>query len=471
MLQVLATVLRSIRSRPTRRLGSLAVVLAWCGHAAVVGQGADFASLSQVESASETKTYTQQVRAKKFGADEQAFLTTTLVPQLSKEANRPAIGRTRIRIRELAVRDAAAEMFEPVNSTLRDAMVRLANDKDVELLVRVNAMLMVGELVGPDSKPWPAAAEVLAKTVADKAAPPAVRIAALSGLAAHLRAGEGSAGQAAALAKPVLADLIASRPAGDPVAADWMVSRAIELAPLVAPPPEVVAALGGLLADEQAATDLRVRAAAAVGRLASPDAGIDAGKAVSQIRSLAIAALETDLNAAEDRRFAKQLSSPAGTGPGVGGEPGFGFAPPPQGLELGGGGIFGGELGGGEGMPELADEDAVPTLACRRDAWRLFLLAEAIQPARSGPGLAGLLQGDAATAAADLATALRQAALDLDAQPDEATLKQALASLSAAAGPGKGGQPTNPEQPAGGQAPGGSPFDPPATGQPADSPF
>jgi len=122
-------------------------------------------------------------------------------------------------------------------------------------------------------------------------------------------------------------------------------------------------------------------------------------------------------------------------------------------------------------MPELADGDAVPPLACRRNAWRLFLLAEAIQPARSGPGLAGLLQGDAATAAADLATALRQAALDLDAQPDEATLKKALKSLAAAAGPGKAGQPATPEPPAGGQAPGGSPFDPPAAGQPADSPF
>ena len=130
---------------------------------------------------------------------------------------------------------------------------------------------------------------------------------------------------------------------------------------------------------------------------------------------------------------------------------------------------FGGEGAGdlGAGLtPAIVDEDAVPTLACRRNAWRLFTLAEAIKPARSGAGLAGLLSGAAATAATDLATDLRESAIDLDKQPDEATLAAALAKLqelapTAAPAPGPG-------QPAATGAPAkeASPFDQPAGGSP-----
>ncbi len=110
-----------------------------CGHvgialggllASALGQAAEYASLSQVESATETRTYTQQVRDKKFADSERAFLTGILLPQLAQEANRPAIGRTRQRIRELAVRDAAPETLAQINAVLRDEMTRLAKDAD-----------------------------------------------------------------------------------------------------------------------------------------------------------------------------------------------------------------------------------------------------------------------------------------------------------------------------------------------------
>jgi hypothetical protein len=483
MLQ--AIVLLARRPRPaascrSRRRGAVsAITLAWV-LAATLGQAADYASLSQVESATETRDYSQQVRDKKFAEAEQAYLTGILLPQLAKEANRPAIGRTRQRIRELAVRDAAPETFARINAVLRDEMSRLSKDADAEPVLRINAVLLIGELVGPDGKPWPDAAAGLAAVAADKAAPAALRIAAVTGLARHLAAAEGTAAPAAAAAAPVVVDLIRTRPEGDPVAADWLVARAIEMTAAVPPSPDLAAGLAAILTNETASVDLRVRAAAALGKLSSPDAGIDAAGLIGQIRSLAIAAIKADLAAAEDRRFARKLGSPESMAGGMAGEGGFGLAPPPRGLAESGGGMFGGQFGGqfggGEfGGPEAGlepvDEDAVPTLACRRDAWRLFLLAEAIRPARSGPGLAGLLEGDAATAAADLATALRTAALDLDAKPDEATLTTSLAALEATAAGGKTapatGRPADgAEPPAGGQTPPASPFD-----QPAPSPF
>ena len=414
-------------------------------------RGADYASLSQVEAAVETRDYSQQVRDKKFAAQQEAYLRSTLLPQLTLEANRPAITRTRQRIRELALRDAAKELFEPVNSLLRDELVKLAADGDAEPIVRVNAMLLVGELTGGDGKPWPGATAALATATGDQQLPPAVRVAALAGLAGHVSAAAGSP-EVAAVAGPAVGGLVTNPPDGDPIARRWLLSRALDLLPAVTPPPAAIAAAAAILADEKADTDVRVRAAMALGKLARPAAGIDAAAAVAQIRDLVIAALAADLAAAEERRFAKKLGSRGG---GFGGFPGEGFMPP-AGPMFGGGGMFPGEFGDAVTDPTAEDEDAVPALACRRDAWRLYACAEAISPARSGPGLAQLLAGDAQAAAGDLAAELRQAALDLDAQPAEGTLEQALASLREAAGAAAEG-PAKPPA-AGGGKPAASPF-------------
>lgn len=439
---------------------------------AAAGRGADYASLSQVEAASETRDYSQQVREKKFGADQQAYLRTILIPQLAEEANRAAIARTRMRIRELALRDAAKEVVDPVNALLRDEMMAQVADDKAEAIVRVNAMLLVGDLVGADGKPWQGAAESLTTAISDADLPPAVRVAALAGLAGHVTAAAAGSPEIAAVAGPAVTGLVLKPPADDQAASRWLLARALDLLPAVAPPPAAVAATAAMLADAKADVDIRVRAAMALGKLAKPEAGIDAAAAVAQIRDLAIAALAADLAAAEQRRFAKKLGSPEARAGGIEMGPGPGFMPPRR-PELSGGGIFGGqfggELGGNEAEAAPEDEDAVPALACRRDAWRLYALAEAISPARAGPGLAESLAGDAQAAAGDLAAALRQAALDLDAQPDEATLTQALASLREAAGPAAGAagvdRPAQPE--AGGEQPAPSPFGGPA----GQSPF
>jgi len=76
-------------------------------------------------------------------------------------------------------------------------------------------------------------------------------------------------------------------------------------------------------------------------------------------------------------------------------------------------------------------EQLIPREACRRAAWRLWVLAEAILTDDSKRGLA-LLGGEASPTAVDLAQSLRRAAMDLDATPEESMLRQALADLKPA---------------------------------------
>jgi hypothetical protein len=111
------------------------------------------------------------------------------------------------------------------------------------------------------------------------------------------------------------------------------------------------------------------------------------------------------------------------------------------------------------------DQLAIPEQACRRDAWRLVALADAIAASNGTTGLATLL-GNAAGPATQLAAALRDGGMAIDQTPDEASVTAALAMLKAPATPA----PTKPaaaapqtEQPATEPAadPNASPFDSP----------
>jgi hypothetical protein len=442
-----------------------------CGLVLCAGlaHGAGYESWSKVEQAQETSDYGQRLREGKFEAEQKAFVEQTLLPQLGLEANRATIAAVRQRIREVAVRGASKpEVIEQVNATILAGMLEVVADQAADPVVRVNAMLLVGELQRLDRTPWPGSLAPLAKPAADGSLPLAVRIAAVNGLARHVAAA-GEAGPATTAAAPVVAALVSAPPEGDPVAVRWLVSRALDLLPSVPSQPAAVTAAARILADDKADTDLRVRAALAVGKLATPQTGIDAAAAIGQIKSLAISALAADLDTAAARRLDRKLSAAGGLAAG-GGLGGAVAAPGPRagGPEASGGGLFGGPIGGGLGdgaaPPEVVDEDAVPTLACRRNAWRLYGLAEAVQPARGGAGLAGMLQGEPAAAAADLATTMRQAAVKLDADPDEEALAAALAELrklAGAAAPPAGGAGK-----ADGQATPASPFDQPASGSP-----
>lgn len=441
----------------------------------------------QVEEAPESRGYTEKISEGKFGDEERQFIVEIVVPQLGLEANRTTIFATRRRMRDLVVRNAKdARMIDAANKVLVDALAAITRDDDAEPLTRVNAILLAGELLDLGRKPWAAAAPVLVAAVGDGKLPLAVRVAALAGLVRHLEAaGPTPPGPLAEAAGPVIAEIVTKPPAGDPVAVDWLVGRALTMLPKLKPPPAAAAAAARLLADETRPIDTRVRAAAAVGRIAGEIPGLDAAAAVDQVRALAIAALDADLADAAVRKKARQLT---GTQPGGDplARPPEAFAPPAEGVASPFGGLagerpFGGDPAAGASPVVAFDPDAVPPLACRRDAWRLAQLAEAIKPqaAGGGSGLAGRLEGQAATTATALATTLADEARNIDLAPEETTVAAAVEKLratkgmkgDAAAPPGPGGKPAPGPAPPRGPGEADSPFgQPPAEESPFGKP-
>jgi hypothetical protein len=256
-----------------------------------------------------------------------------------------------------------------------------------------------------------------------------------------------------------VAEIIASPPQSSPQKADaaavtWLVARAIDLVPLVEPAPPTIEAVARILADGQADLDLRVRAAAALAKLAKTGMKLDPAASIGTIRSLAVTALKRDLDAAEARRFSRRIATGAG-----GLEPGRSpdERAPPRGESMFGG--FTGELGDAT----VIDDDAVSAAACRRDAWRLAALADAVKPEEGTGGIVTIAQGDLAAEAIALASLLRKHAREILSTPAEQTLKTALTDLKesgATVAPAAGGQP--PAEP--GTA--SSPFDDPAASPP-----
>ncbi len=436
-------------------------------------------SWNKVESAAETREYSQKIREGAFEDAQRAVLERIILPQLAVEANRPTIVQVRQRMRDILTRGATApKTFDAVNAVARDFMIEVAQDDQQDIVIRVNAMIMVGELLAADRKPWSGSVEQLAKAVADPKLPLAVRMAAMTGLARFVAEGRADDVFKKAVG-PEVASIVTSPPEGDQNAVAWFVGRALDVASVTGGTPAVTAAAATILADEKADLDLRIRAAAALGRLVKPEDSTTLSTAISQIRSLATTALEQDLAAAEERRFTRQLRSLRAEATTM--LPGGGMTPPPPvpGGNMfggGGGGLFGppgtlsdpGAFGGiDEGqpvMPTEIDKDAVPALACRRNAWRLVTLADSIKPEGSAAGGIAAVLGEAAAAAAvELAALLRREALAIHNQPDEAAVKAALAALAPpAAAAADAVEPTAPDAvaPAPTPTPGDSPGSP-----------
>jgi hypothetical protein len=355
--------------------------------------GATYSTWTKVEGAVETREFKEKLRGGgQFDAAARSFVTRVALPQLGLEANRPTIERVRRRMREIVLSDIADEKaFDDAAKTVLDAMAALARNGDAERVVRVNAMLLVGELRAKDNRPLPAAAPVLAAAAGDVRLPLEVRIAAAAGLMRHAEAAK-AGGDPAAVAKalaPALVPMLTGDPKTGPVAAiDWLAGRGLAIMQTLGPQAgskEAVTAAARILGDASRSVDVRVRAAAALGAAATADSGVDAARAVESVRGVAITGLEADFAAAERLRMERRVAG-------------------------------------------AAEEPMIPALACRRDAWRLAVCADAIEGADGGAGLIGLVGNDAA-AAKDLATVLRQAAAGLDANPDEQSVIDALEKL------------------------------------------
>jgi hypothetical protein len=389
-------------------------------------EDARFSNWTKVESATEMKSYREAMRSGgAFDATSRGFLEEIALPQLGVEANRSSIERVRKKIRDQLLVDIANEKAaEEAGKTCMSFMQALAGKEDADPVVRVNAMLLIGELQGVDRKPWPPATAVLAQAAANTELPKAVRIAACVGLARHVDATKGVAEEqkrvGSAAVPAIMAILKEPLPPAGAIENDWMASRCLTmLSSLGSLTPANAAELVRILGEDGRSINVRVRAAAALAAGANPESQVDKAAVIKTIGEVAVLSLDRDVAAADklilDRQYAGATGQPGGGPPGMM-PPGMmppGMMPP-----------------GMEGDPSLqpAVPQMIPREVCRRAAWRLAVLADAILSDDSKRGIA-LLGGDAPPAGVELSQMLRGVAMELDAIPDEATMRQALVSL------------------------------------------
>lgn len=395
-------------------------------------------SWAKVDQAADTRTkYRDKIRAGTFDDEARGYLEATILPQLTLEANAPSMDRMRRRMRDILLADAGDDKtLEAVARTVVPYLEKLARDGDTDPLVAVNATLLLGEFKGRDTKPLGLALSPLTKLLADGAVSPAVRVAAAAGVARHVEAARG--GKPPEGVGPAVVALL-TKPA-DGAAGNWLVSRALDMLPGVFPqaPAETAAVVAAILADASRPVDVRVRAAATLGATATAESKVDAGRLIDAIRGLAQAGVEGDLAAADERafneRWAQRAGAPSGSAlpPGVAGAGGDAVEPP------------------------------ISELVCRRQAWRLAVLADAVLAEDGKRGLGSLLPEAGRAVAVDLATALRDGAKSLSGKnPTGESLRAVLGSLRPAADPAPaavdGGGGESPATPAAGA----SPFDEP----------
>ena len=375
-----------------------------------------FSAWSKVETATETRSYKEAMRSgAAFDAKSREFLEQIALPQLELEANRPTIERVRKRLREFLLGEIADEKAaEEAGKTFLAFMESLAAKDDVDPVVRVNAMLLIGELQSADRKPSPAAATVLVTALSKADLPAAVRIAACVGLARHVEATKGlpeEQKRMADLATPAILSILKQATTPETAVENtWLASRCVSMLPLLGPMAATTAVeVVRIIGDDSRAINLRIRAAAALAAAAGPDSKVEKAAVIQAIGGLAVTALDRDVAAADRIKLARAYGITDGQPiPGGGPPGGFGMPGDPSGMPL--------------------TEQFIPREVCRRAAWRLAVLADAILTDDSKRGLA-LLGGAPAPADPDLAKSLRGAAMDLDTTPEEATLRQAVTEL------------------------------------------
>jgi len=238
----------------------------------------------------------------------------------------------------------------------------------------------------------------LARVIADDQAAAGDRIAAMVNLQAQAKkiAADQQAAEAVA---PAVWGVIAKPPAGDPKAVAWLVSRGLELLSALPATPDMVTTVAGIVADPSRDLDLRIRAAVALGALAPKTPPAEPADTLRAIRGLAIAALQSELDAAARRRLVTEFS--------MGSLASMSLSQPAEtGFRQEG---FGGRAGR-EGLG-AEDVDSVSKAECRRAAWRLVQLADAVAPAKGSAGLAGSMEAAAKEKALVLAEGIRGIAL------------------------------------------------------------
>lgn len=397
------------------------------------------------------------------------LVATVILPQFNSADNLPTLDDVRKKIRDrflLAIGSEAS--FEQASLFVRDRLEGIARDANADLLQRVNAMVFVGEMTDKGRNPWPPALQTLATAAGDTTLDPAVRIAAVAGIGNHLgRLRTMTSDQATATRATIvgmLPDLLPPPAVNgkDTVpprlpAESWLAARGFGMLPLVVNPisADIATRLVAVIDDRTWPFDVRVRAAAALGKTVGPESGVNAEAVLASIRGLAIAALDADR--LEGKRLTELQSFKAGGGAGP--EAAGRFVPRGPMPDMGG---FDGEN---------VAEDGLSTAVCRRAAWRLYTLGDAIVSDAKGGGLATLL-GDDAAAGQQLARLLKDSGEKLDAEPYGYVLLEALDTLDPAGAKKRDGlaTPAAPAEKPADAVPAMPNSDKPAP-KPGDSPF
>jgi len=213
-----------------------------------------------------------------------------------------------------------------VNRSL-EFCTELVNDPNYHPAVRVNAMLMIGDLnqrdtttFGEDPVPLPAAIPLLLQALADENQVDAVKVAALWGIIRHVTLGVADPNVLDSQIVPAMIQLATSKVESGRSAEGhgWMRARAIEA--LVAAgvlgdqqdPARVPKLLATIVAEKEAQMFTRCVAARALGKLPYPDGlAVDPVAVATALSELAVEATSAELERAKNEALAVAIPAVA----------------------------------------------------------------------------------------------------------------------------------------------------------------
>lgn len=469
------------------------VGLCLCCMGPVMGQPeVSFTKWSDVESSQQFRDLVTSLKnGGAFDDSRKNFISDVVLPQFANDNNFEILDdvRKRVRDRILMSISSSGPAFEEVSVYLRDALTAVARDSNRDIFERVNAVLFISEMTSPSRTPWAPALDSLASLAQDTTLGAAVRITALTGMSKHLSyASRLSAEELSAIYTSVVATLPTLLPpmetatpedplASRPNTAEWLASRGLKMAAVAASAstPELQKLLVSVVNDESWSFDTRVRAAITLGKSITQDSQINPNDVMSSFRKLAIASLDNDRVEAKEKLEMDSLSSSAASIGFMGSMGGY------DGGDDGGydGGDDGGDDGGGydDGMYDSGGfagtpaEDGLSVDICRRAAWRLYSLGEAILPDSNRGGLVSLLKDGDRVKAQEFGQKLKDEGLIISEEPYGYSLLDSLDELDPDGIQARTAEALPPEAP---KEPSSDPSDPngkPTTDKPSDSPF
>ena len=266
------------------------VILLVCGAPSILyGQDAAlFETWTKVESSPETKAYTEALKAGgAFDGKHQAHFLENVLPQLELQSNRPQIERVRKRIRDVfLVPITSPAAFDAAQAAVVLYASQAAASDDFDMAVRVNAVLLIGDLRTAKQEPWPSAGDAIVTIATNIDLPLAIRASAMPGLFRHASSAGNPEGRKAitAAAFTIIAE---TTPDTQQTAHEWLQSKAMASLRVIGSPltesdaTNILAALN----NSQAGLNLRVRCASLLGALADRDTIVTVGVGQHQMWS------------------------------------------------------------------------------------------------------------------------------------------------------------------------------------------